>query len=863
MIATNSILRHGLVLAGTVSTIALSSPAWADCALTTTTNPSDTLTCSATTSSDTTAIVYPSTSRANTFNAAIPNTVNITGAVDGFGIAAAQAAAGTNQLTFGNFASVTVNAGNTPTTSGGNGAVRITSTTAPVYYLGNGAVSNRGIGDGLQIATVGAAAPVTVATAGAIAAAAGDGINLSATGAGSTITGTFGTVTTTGAGFAGVRATTTNGAQTYNTGTITSAGDGLIASSTTGNITANVTGNLSASGAAFNGIHLISNTGTTAVNVSGGNVTNPLGQAIETSTDGAALVSIAAGRAVSGQIGIADASTIGNLTVSNGGTLTGSGFAIQSAARTSLVNSTSGTLTGALALSAFDDTVTNSGTFNLSGVSNFGTGSDTFANNASVNVVGLSTLTGLESFTNAAAGTLNIAAGSALAVPGATLFSNAGRINAEAGAAAIAVPTFTNAATGIIDLQDGAAGDITTITGNYTGAAGSRLLIDANADLSAADRLVVTGNIGGSTTLGVNYLGTASTFNPAGVIVVDGNGTTATNSFILDPASVNNGLLTYRLNQNGADYVLASNFNAGITGLAPLASMGTDLWYQSFDAYHDGIAGRHGYRNREGNPIGVWANLYWSHDKRGNQAATTTLFGQPLNYSSEIENHRRGAQGGIDLNVAGFTLGVTGGYERNKADNGSFSNYEFEGHNYGAYAMFGSEAGIYGGAMYKRDNFHVRYGDNTRGFNLTIDKAHTDGVDGELGFRTTGESIKFDLNAGLSWVKTKIDPITLYGAIFHYDGAESMRGRLGARAIFPQLHGAFLGGKVFHEFKGNRDGLTITSGANSGVLLPEGRGTVYRVEGGLGADAKSGPVITVWGDFGDSKGMGVRAGFRF
>ena len=1031
-------LRAGVALAGTVSLFALASPAYADCSLSTTTNPSDTLNCTATTTTDTSTVTFPTTARETIYGSAIPVIVNVTGAVDGYGLALTQSDTGNNLLSVNNTGSIAVNAANTATIGGGNGALRIVSAGEDVTYAGTGTISNLGTGDALQIDASTATTPVDIIVnaGGALTATNGNGATLMNAGTDSTINATF---TSIDAGAIGVMAQTSNGALTLNTGIIQSAGTAVDAATTTGTLTTNVTGNVTATGAPDAALDLASTSGAINANVTGGNVSNTTSTAIMADTGGAATVTVASGRTVSGATAISAPNAAGTLVVTNDGTLNGTTAAINSAAQTTLTNNAAGTVNGALVLSAFNDSVTNtgtlttsgasdfgagndtltnngtatlagtvafgdgidtiangagdtltlsgatdlglgadvvtnaatgtinvtgslaggdgndaitnngtmtvasgatvdlglgddslsntgtltvtgtllggdgidtlnnaagatttiagtanlglgndvitnagtfnvtgtlntgdgndsltnSGTYTVSGTQDFGVGSDTVSNTGTINVTGSGNLANLESFTNAGAGTVNFASGSSLTAGAATSFTNSGRLNAEAGPVSITVPTFTNAATGVIDMQDGANGDVTTITGNYVGTAGSRVLIDANADLAASDRLVVSGNISGTSTLGVAYLGTASTFNPTGALVVDGGGTTAAGSFVLDPASVNNGLLTYGLDLRGADYYLSSNFNVGVTGLAPVGRMGSDMWYQSFDAYHDGIAGRHGYRDGERSPFGVWGNLYWSRDKWGDTNATTTLFGQNLTYSSEIENKRRGAQGGVDLGFGGFTVGITGGYEHNEANNGAFADYDIEGYNYGAYALFGSEAGLYGGVMYKRDDYDIRYQDNTRGFGLDITSAHSDGVDGELGFRTTGETMKFDLNAGLSWVKTKIDPVTLYGATFSYEGAESMRGRLGARMIFPQAWGAFVGVKAFHEFKKDNEALIITSGTTTGALLPDPRGTTFRVEGGLGGDAKGGPVLTVWGDFGDSKGLGVRAGFRF
>jgi outer membrane autotransporter protein len=799
----------------------------------------------------------------------------------------------------------------------GNGATLVNTAAGSTINASFSTINAGSIGINAQTST-----GTILLNTGAITAA-GSGVSATSTTGGIT-TNVTGNVTSTGAPSAALLLNSTSGPIAVNVtgGNVTNATSTAISADTSGASTVTVAATRTVSGATAvaatdaAGTLAITNSGTitgttaavnsvartTLTNNAGGTIngalqlsaladsvsnagtlaltgTSTLGDGNDTVTN-TGTTTIAAGSSL--DLGLGDDTVTNNGTLTINGTLLG-GDGIDTlttgAGSTTTVNgvvnlglgndviNNAGTFTVAsgatLNTGDGNDTLNNSGTYTIAGTQDFGVGTDLVNNTGTINVTGTGVLANLESFTNAGAGTVNFAAGSTLTAGAATAFTNAGRFNAEAGPVGITVPTFINGATGIIDMQDGANGDITTITGAYVGTAGSRVLIDANADLTASDRLVVSGNITGNTTLGVAYLGTAATFNPTGALVVDGGGTTAAGSFVLDPSSVNNGLLTYGLDLRGADYFLTSNFNAGVTGLAPLARMGSDMWYQSFDAYHDGIAGRHGYRDNQTTPVGVWANLYLSRDKWGETSTSSSLFGQTLTYSSEVESHRRGAQGGIDFGLGGFTVGVTAGYEKNKANNGTVADYNIEGYNYGAYALFGSQAGLYGGVMYKRDDFDIRFLDNTRAFGVEMNDAHSEGFDGELGFRTTGESMKFDLNGGLSWVKTTIDPTTLYGSTFSYDDAESMRGRLGVRMILPQAMGAFVGVKVFHEFKEDSEALTITSGTTTGTLLPDPRGTTFRVEGGLGGDANGGPVVTVWGDFGDSKGLGVRAGFRF
>lgn len=60
-----------------------------------------------------------------------------------------------------------------------------------------------------------------------------------------------------------------------------------------------------------------------------------------------------------------------------------------------------------------------------------------------------------------------------------------------------------------------------------------------------------------------------------------------------------------------------------------------------------------------------------------------------------------------------------------------------------------------------------------------------------------------------------------------------------------------------------RSSRQVRSGAAVDAFERRGRGTWGRLEAGIDAGAGGGPLLSVWGDFGDVKGLGIRAGFRF
>jgi outer membrane autotransporter protein len=808
-----------------------------------------------------------------------------------------------SSVTTGGTASLTC--GNVSTTADGVGGVYAAGTDV-VIRCGNvtttGAAAPAVVGVATNsidaqvgnLSTSGAASPGLVLTApGPITATTG---NIATTGAGSTgvlITGgtgavtlNAGRVTATGDGSAGVVSSTTTGAQTLTVAGAATDLDGITATSTTGAITVNaaapvtsargtgiavtiVTGPVTVNELGVTGLTggvsaVATGIAPVTVNANGGLTTATGGDAIAIATLGTATTNVAAGATVSGQgtfDAIDTAGAAGN-TVTNRGTISvapgGTGYAIRATGGATTVNNLAGAgISGPLLLTAGADTVNNAGVISFTGVADFGAGADTLNNqlDGSLLLDKGATVNGLETLNNGG----NVSAIGTTQLNGTT-FNNlaGGSLTATGGAASLTgLTAFNNA--GTIALSDGATNDTLTLPGTYTGSTGSRLTIDAAPGLNAADRLVIGGNIAGATQVDVNFVGTGPLYNPTGVLVVDGGGTAAANAFVINPANVQQGLLNYGIRQAGNDFFLASNLDASAGELALVSSAGPEMWYQSFDAYHDSIMGRQG--NGGDNKFGFWANLYLSRDKYGDQTVTGTPFnGQSISYSPRIENHRRGAQGGFEYRSGMFTVGVTGGYEHNRPEFGLDSRMDIEGYNYGAYALFGMENGIYGGVMYKRDEYDIDFANNGRAFGFRSD-AHSDGVDGELGLRF-GTGIKFDLNGGVSYVKTDIDPYANYGLNFAFEDMTSVRGRLGARVIMEDWGGLFLGAKAFHEFRDNAR-VDVSNGALIGSLAAPERGTWVRVEAGVGASSKSGAQLTAWADLGDTKGIGVRAGFHF
>jgi outer membrane autotransporter protein len=223
--------------------------------------------------------------------------------------------------------------------------------------------------------------------------------------------------------------------------------------------------------------------------------------------------------------------------------------------------------------------------------------------------------------------------------------------------------------------------------------------------------------------------------------------------------------------------------------------------------------------------------------------------------------NRKGAQVELGFRSGGFlSAGLTGGYEHARTGMDSGTGIDIEGWNYGAYAQFGSAAGLYGGVLAKRSNYHVRMRSPLFAPGNQPDAKST-GFDGEIGWRTPSMGAMLDLNAGVSRVRTTLDDFTAGFIDFESDRFTSTRGRIGARLGWAGDWAPFVGAKLFREFGDDND-ILVGSGSLSDTITGRGHGTWGKIEAGLGG-ASGRPLLSGWVNVGDVKGFGVRAGFRF
>lgn len=753
-----------------------------------------------------------------------------------------------------------------------NGAGSIYSTTDSIRLenTGDGLVQVQFVGSvdsstGVGIRTIANNGDISIVTGGGTIAGATAGIFASATGIG------------------GINIITGSGAVT------SSAGNGIQTSTVSGNQLIDLSGNVIATGG--NGVQAASSGGgTIVVNVNGGNVSGTT-DGIDLSSTGSMTVAVGAGRTVTGAVNAIDFNSSGAGLVNNSGTVgTINQIAVFSdfANASITVNNLAGaTLNGRVDLSNNADTITNAGTWNMTGANNFYDGADVVNNQSggTISLAGDASLTGLETFTqngllalntftltgpaiafvnggtvdtNGSAGfagftsvtnngTFDLAAGTFTAPAG--VFTNNGRLVTDEGVSSMTGQTsFVMGAAGVIDLQDGATGDQLTIASAYTG--GGSLQVDVSQ--TAADRLILTGAISGVTAVDLNVVGT--TFLGINQLVVDATNA-STDAFVTgNIAGTLNPLLTYGIVQDGNDYFVGAAPNAGAFEPLAVSNLAADFWYQSG---YEVMAQTRIPVVTEG--FGVWGQIYGSIEKSGETDAQV-INGETYDADNKLDTDRYGIQAGVDFGFAGARVGLTGGWGRAESKTGG-ANYKIDGWNIGLYGQVGGELGFHGEALVKYDRFDVDFEDGFFAGNDT--DGHSWGGDLALGYRFQAGLVPIlDVNVGLSHVRTKVDGITDFGFGYDYDTITSTRARGGVRAYFGGGWRPYLDLSAHHEFDGDGS-VALFDGANVYDLRSSGKGTWFRLEGGLAGQPNKGPMLAAWAEAGDRKGAGIRLGFRF
>lgn len=727
-----------------------------------------------------------------------------------------QSANGATALTINGGAGAINASVNGAATTGTGNAVNITGT-GPLSFANTGTISTVGANSiGLNIAGVTTASVNcgNVSTSGANSPA----VVIAASG---TTNVSCGTVTTTGAASDAINVTNSAGTTTVTGGTTSATGVGsrgiVVASSApaaTGLVTVN-SGSVTANG---NAVAASSSGGANVIVNATGNVASSTGTGITATTAGTTAVTIGAGTTTTGVQGVNLAGAAGNSLTVNGTLRNTAGttpYTVLAGGPFTLTLGTAGTIVGPLAFTTGNDTFNNQGTFALPAALDFLTGTDVLNNSGTLTAFnGTSSIANLESFNNVG---------------------------------------------GLIDMRDGAANDIVNLgNANYVGSAGARLGLEIGGSAGGltSDRLVLGGNASGSTALNLNFLAGSAIVDQDGVLIVDAGTATGTPFAIGGQSSF--GLINFGLRQTGGDTFLVSTVDDAVFDSLVVNQMVKETAWQAIDAHIACSASRRSRGDTDSSPLSLCGQLYASNDRVGG-SRTGNAFGSSFDFNDRRKTEREGAQLEVGFKAGGnFEIGLTGGYTHAETDLRSGSGIDISGRNYGAYAQFGGDSGLYAGIVGQRGEFDVRFG-NGDIIPLVRFDGSTTSVDGEVGFRA-GRLIgaAFDAHAGLTWARTRLDDFTTGNINFDNDRFTSYRGRVGARLTFDGAYAPFIDGKVYHEFKGDGD-VNLGSGSLLERIEGRGRGTWGRIEAGVAGNG----MLSAWVDVGDVKGWGVRAGFRF
>lgn len=635
---------------------------------------------------------------------------------------------------------------------------------------------------------------------------------------------TTGTVTTAGDNSRGIDISSP-GAIVLDAARVTTSGDNSDAINVAG-VNGPITissGTVATAGVASNGI-VANATACANIDITArDDVISAQGSAIVASSQCNVAVTTMPGADVAGRLAGIDVTSGTGAAILVGGTLSsaaGPALNVDGAAANVTITPT-GAILGRIDLTPSNDLLTNNGLFAPIGTSDFGAGVDRLANNGTLRADGDIRLISLEELFNG----------------------------------------------GLVDLGDGAIGDQLNVSGNFVGGPGSRLALDVASGVTGtpADRLVVGGNVTGNTALTVNRVGTGPALaNPNGVVVVDA-APGSTGTFTLQ-GPLRSGFVDFSLRQAAGDTLLVATPNELAIEPLLLGRIGQEFWYQSADAWSESAAlRRHDLGTENAKSVSVWAQGYGSSDKRGDRSRSVDVFGTSRDSNLRIDTDRQGAQVGVDFRpgTGKLAVGLTGGYQHAESDFASGTRSDAAGYNVGAYALYGGMKGLYGEVLAKADFFDVELSNGTLFDGGEID-GKSYGVEGEVGFRTGLGSFNLDLGGGLAYVRTDLDGFGASGFAFDFDKADSLRGRLGVRiggrgpGFMP-----YADVKVLHEFMGDNDA-SFTSGGFTQGFADRAKGTWFRGEVGLAGSAdRFGGFVSAFGEAGDVKGFGLRAGFRW
>jgi hypothetical protein len=457
-----------------------------------------------------------------------------------------------------------------------------------------------------------------------------------------------------------------------------------------------------------------------------------------------------------------------------------------------------------------------------------------------------------------------------------TALNNTGTIFANGVTVFAGLNNFNNAG-GLLTMQNSTVGglvqDLTATTGNFNGGVGSRLGIDAalNGPGFNADFLAIGGNLTGATAVSVfdTRFGLPGTYNPADNTLAPGGGgipfafvggTTNSTNFFLANGPIDKGLFQYDVFLRPDNFwVLGSVPDATFFELPSITSAVQQMWHTAAGVWLDRTADLRSalasqctdyYRGsiKDAPPQcasnvtpGAWARGVGATSSR-DQDHSFAMLDKTYTFGINARQDTSGVMGGFDYGRSfnagngqrgAWMSGVMAGYMQSSLSfKNSPTSVAMQGGMVGAYLTF-----LHGGWAVDAKvlgNFgSLDYSNSAPGL-VATDSAGYRSIGGvlDVGYRYGLYGSSFvEPGATLTYARTSIDSLSIYGTTVDFQDADSLRGRLGVRvgtSIVSAAHKIepFVGVSGWYEF----DGKNQVSLASGGFNLS----TIDNMRGGFG-----------------------------
>ncbi|MEM7443296.1 MAG: autotransporter outer membrane beta-barrel domain-containing protein [Pseudomonadota bacterium] len=423
---------------------------------------------------------------------------------------------------------------------------------------------------------------------------------------------------------------------------------------------------------------------------------------------------------------------------------------------------------------------------------------------------------------------------------------------------------------GVVDLQDGAANDVVTIDGDYTGAEGSQIWLDLDGDTGTADVIVVNGKIighdpivihgrvlpaeSGPTAIHINGFGRGGRIGDdaegGGIRLIDvADGAEADDFFLSGPVEI--GIFDYQLEFEDGEFFLTSDFFDQIYAYENLPgamqSIGLALAGQLVERIGVRSAVPSILPDANGNPVegggpvdsAIWARAVGSSlDSEGDlDSFTGSSFEQTLGF----------VQAGVDVAVlrrdsGRLVVGAMGHWGTSSLDvtgpDGSAqSNADFDFYGGGLSATWYGTSGLYFDNVLQYTAYDVDISGGDR-FGSTSTDGHGFTASHELGYRIpVSETTALVPQAQITYQHIELDDfVDPDGVLVSLDDGDSLVGRLGlavenSAAIGSSLVTGYLEANLLHEFLGDNQ-VNVSSLGEQFALTQDLSGT--SVELGFG-----------------------------